>query len=189
MNILDLSGRLGIEVDELLASWGICGFLVVGGQSSKEGVGPSSHSIGVVDRSSLVGGMVFRVDVGQSLNKAVGYSVLLIELDGTLDGLVANNITVGKIFGDNAAAWFLFLGDLVAVALSLLFVMTSIIFATASGAGDVNLCGTKLSVIEEQGSLSRGFLLESYGGILSRLSFGDVKAGNLAAAGSQWMII
>lgn len=134
MNILDLSGRLSIEVDELLASRGICGLLVVGGQSSKEGVGSSSYAIGVVDRSGLVGGMVFRVDAVQSLDKAVGNSMLLIELDSTLDGLVANNVTVGKIFGNNAAAWLLFLGDLVTVTLSLWLVMAAIIFIAASGA-------------------------------------------------------
>lgn len=58
MDILNLSGGLGVEVDKLFASWGASSLLVVRGQSSKEGVGSSTDAIGIVDGLGLVGGVV-----------------------------------------------------------------------------------------------------------------------------------
>jgi hypothetical protein len=181
VDILDLSRGLSVEVDELLASWGASSLFVVGSQSSKEGVGSSTDAIGVIDGLGLVGGMVLLIEVGESLDKAVGDTVLLVELDSTLDGLVTDNVAVGKVFSNDAASWLLLLGDLVAITLSLILVVAAIIFVAASGAGDLNLSSAELGIVEEQGSLGRGFLLEGYGRILSGLSFGDVEAGDLAA--------
>jgi len=58
VDILNLSGGLSVEVDKLLASWGTSSLLVVGGQSSKEGVGSSTNAIGIIDGLGLVGGVV-----------------------------------------------------------------------------------------------------------------------------------
>ena len=181
MDILNLSGSLCVEVDELLASWSIGSLLVVRGQSSKEGVGSSSDAIGVVDRLGLVGSMVLLVEAGEGVDEAVGDTMFLVELNSTLDGLITDNVAVGKIFCNNAASGLLFLGDLIAVTLSLVLVVAPIILVAASGTGDLNLSGTKLGIVEEEGSLSSGFLFEGYGRILSGLSFGDFETGDLAA--------
>jgi len=111
--------------------------------------------------------------------------MFLVELDGALNGLVTDNVAVGKVLGDNAASGLLLLCDLVALTLALLLVVAAIILAAAGSAGDLNLSGTKLCVVEEQGSLGRGFLLEGYGGILSGLGLGDIEAGDLAAEGEE----
>jgi len=111
--------------------------------------------------------------------------MLLVELDGALNGLVTDNVAMGKVFSNNAASGLLLLCDLVALTLALLLVVAAIILVATGGAGDLNLSGTKLCVVEEQGSLGRGFLLEGYGRILSGLNLGDIKAGDLAAEGKE----
>lgn len=58
VDVCDLLGGLGIEVDQLLASRGTSSLLVVRGQSSQESIGSGSDAIGVVNRLGLVGGMV-----------------------------------------------------------------------------------------------------------------------------------
>jgi hypothetical protein len=61
VDILDLAGGLSVEVNELLASWGLGGLLVVRGQSGKEGVNSGSDAIGVVDGFGLVSSVVLRI--------------------------------------------------------------------------------------------------------------------------------
>ncbi len=59
--------------------------------------------------------------------------MLLVEIDGTLNSLVTKNITVGKVFGDDTAAWLLLLGNLVTVTLGILCEVASIVIgATGS---------------------------------------------------------
>ena len=188
MDILDLAGGLSIEVYKLLASWGLGGLLVVRGQPSKEGVDAGSDAIGVVDGFGLIGCMVFGVELIEGLDEAVTYTMLLVEFDSTLNSLVADNISVGKVFGNDTAAGLLLLGDLVTVTLGLVLVVTSIILVATSGAGDLNLSATELGVVEEKSSLGSGFLLEGYSGILRGLGWGDIEAGDLATAKSQTSI-
>jgi hypothetical protein len=59
--------------------------------------------------------------------------MLLIEINGTLDGLVTKNIAVGKVLGDNAAAGFLFLGNFITVTLGVLCEVASIVIGAARG--------------------------------------------------------
>ena len=89
MDILDLLGTLGIEVDELLASWGTCSLLEVGRQTSQKTVGLLCNSIGLIDRLGLIGGMVLLVEASEGRQEAVGDTMLAIEVDGLLDGLIA----------------------------------------------------------------------------------------------------
>lgn len=126
--------------------------------------------------------MILRVEVGEGLDETVGDAMLLVELDGTLDGLVTDDIAMGKVLGNNAASGLLLLCNLIALTLLLLLVVAAIVLAAAGGTGDLNLSSTKLCIIEEQGSLGRGLLLEGYSGILGRLGLGNFEAGDLTAA-------
>lgn len=110
--------------------------------------------------------------------------MLLVEFDSTLNGSVSNNVTVGKVFSNDPASWLLLLGDLVTLTLGLGLVVASIVFVAASSTRDLNLSGTKLGVVEEEGSLGCGFLLEGYGRILGGIGLGDIEAGDLSAAES-----
>lgn len=56
--------------------------------------------------------------------------------------------------------------------------MTSIVFIGAGGAGDLNLVGSKLGVVEKEGSLGGGFLLEGHGSNLGRLCWADFEVGD-----------
>lgn len=97
-----------------------------------------------------------------------------------MNSLVADNISVGKVFGNDTAAGLLLLGDIIAVTLGLVLVMVTIILIVARGAGDLDLGGTELGIVEEQGSLGSGLLLEGYGGLLGRVGLGDIEAGDLS---------
>jgi hypothetical protein len=73
--------------------------------------------------------------------------MLLVEINGTLDGLISQNVTVGKILGDNAASWLLLLSDLVGVTLGVLCEVASIIIGAARGRCDLDFGGAKLCVV------------------------------------------
>lgn len=184
MDIRDLAGGLGIEVNKLLAGRGLGCLLVIRSQSSKERVDTGSDAIGVIDGLGLVGCMILGVELGESLDEAAAYTMLLVEFDGTLNGLITDSVSVGKVFSNDTAAGLLLLGDLIAVSLGFVLVVASIVIVATSGAGDLNLSGTELCVVEEEGSLGSGFLLEGYSGILSGLGFGDIEAGDLSTVKS-----
>jgi len=83
-----LAGSLGVEVDKLFASGGFSRLLVVARQSRKEGVGLLGDAIGLIHGSSPVSGMVLRVEILEGGNKAIGNTMLLVKVDGTLNGLI-----------------------------------------------------------------------------------------------------
>lgn len=114
--------------------------------------------------------------------------MLLVEINSSLNGLVSYNISMGKVFRNDTGTWFLFLCDLIAVTLSVVGIVASIIFSRSASAGDFDLGRSELSVVEEEGSLSRGFLFESYSG-RSILDFetGDFPTMEVLAALSMEM--
>lgn len=188
MDIRNLLRGRSIEVHELLTSWGSSSLLVVGRQSSKERVDTGSNAIGVVDGLGLVGSMVLGIELVEGLEEAAADTVLLVEIDGTLNGGITHNVSMSKVLSNDAAAGLLLLGDVVALTLGVGLVVASIILVATCGAGNLNLSSTKLGVVEEEGSLGSGFLLESNGGRLSRISFGDLEAGDLATVKSKFLI-
>jgi hypothetical protein len=133
VDILDLAGGQGVEVNELLSGWRASGLLIVRGQSREKRVGFLGDTIGLVNGAGLVCGMVFIVEALNGRDEAGGDTMLLVEINGTLDCLVTENIAVGKVFCDNAASWFLLLGNLVTIALGVLCEVASIVIGAASG--------------------------------------------------------
>lgn len=185
MDVLDLLAALGVEVDELLASWSSGGLFEVGSQASEEIVGLLGDTIGLINRLGLVGGMVLLIEVGEGGQEAVGNSVLGVEIDGLLDGLVTEYVAVGNVLSSDTGTGFLFLCDLIAVSLGVLCEVASIIIVRSSGAGNLNLCGTELGVVEEEGSLRGSLLFESYGGILRLSGLGDFDRADLTTKGKE----
>lgn len=108
--------------------------------------------------------------------------MLGVQINGTLNSNIAENVAVGKVFCNNAGSWLLLLGDVVAVTLSVGREVASIIIGGTGGAGDLHLCGTELSVVEKKGSLGCGLLLESYGSSLGGISRSDLEGGDLSTA-------
>lgn len=107
------------------------GLFVVGSQPREERVGPLGDTIRLVNRAGLIGGVVFLIQVLDSRDKASGNTVLLVEINSTLDGLVSKDVAVGKILSDNAASWLLLLGDLITVTLGVLCEVAAVIFGAA----------------------------------------------------------
>ena len=112
-------------------------------------------------------------------------TVLLVQIDGALSGLVTDSVAVCQVLSNDAGSWFLLLGDFIAVTLSLCVVVASIILGRTSSASDLDLGGAQLGVVEEESSLGRGFLFEVYGGFLSLASGLDLDTGNLATVAQR----
>ena len=114
-----------------MSSWGTGGLFVVGSQSREERVGLLGDTIRLVNRAGLVGGAVFLIQALDSRDKTSGNTVLLVEIDSTLDGLVSKDVAVSKVLSDNTASWLLLLSDLITVTLGVLCEVASVIVSAA----------------------------------------------------------
>lgn len=106
-----------------------------------------ASAVDITYRLSLLGGVVLLVEVGEGREKSARNSMLLIQVDGTLNTLVTNNVAVGEVLSDDTASRLLLLCNLVGIALSVVGVVASIILVVSSGAGDLNLGSSKLGVV------------------------------------------
>jgi hypothetical protein len=106
--------------------------------------------------------------------------MLLVQVDGTLSGLIADNITVSKVLSNDAGSWLLLLSDLIAITLSLACVVASVVLVRASGARNLDVSRSELGVVEEESSLRRSLLFEGDCGLLCLAGRLDLDAGNLA---------
>ena len=116
-----------------MSSWGTSGLFVVGSQSREKRVGLLGDTIGLINGAGFVGSVVFIIQALYSRDEAGGDTMLLVEIDGTLDCLVSKDITMGEVLGDDTASWLLLLGDLITVTLSVLSEVASVIFGAARG--------------------------------------------------------
>lgn len=105
--------------------------------------------------------------------------MLGVEVDGLLNSLVTEDVTVGNVLGGNTGTGLLLLGDLIAVTLGVLCEVASVIIVGTRGTGDLDLCRAELGVIEEEGSLRSSLLFEGYGSTLCLSRFGDVDGADL----------
>lgn len=126
--------------------------------------------------------MVLFIQILDGRDEAGGDTMLLVEINGTLNGVVSENITVGKVFGYNAGSWLLLLSDIVTVTLSILCEVASIILGAARGRRDLDFGGTKLGVVQEKGSLCCCLLFEGNGRTLSLPGWSDFEVSDLATA-------
>ncbi len=92
--------------------------------------------------------------------------MLRVQIDSILNSLVSNNISLCKVLSDDAGSWLLLLCDLVGVALGVTGDVVVIIVGSIAGAGDLDLGGAELGVVEEESCLCGGGLLESHGCVL-----------------------
>jgi len=184
MDVLNLLGGRRVEVDDLLSRWGAGSGLIIGVQAGQDRVGSLGNTIGLIDRLGLVGGMIFLVQVGEGRQEAVGDTMLAVKVDGPLESLIAENITVGNVLCSNTGSWLLLLGELIAVSLSILSVMLLVVGGTM-GAGDLDVGGTKLGVVEEKGGLSSSFLLEGDRGTLRLARRSDIDGADLTTEGEE----
>ena len=82
----------------------------------------------------------------------------VIELDGTLDSRITDDVSVSEVLSEDTSTGLLLLCDLIGVTLGILSVV--VISVLAAGAGDGELVGTELGVVEEKSGLCGRGLLE-----------------------------
>ncbi len=109
--------------------------------------------------------LVVGVELVEGAHETVAEPMLLVESEGTLDCFIADDVAVGEILGDDARAGLVFLCDVLLVVR--LFGggrLAAGDLVERGGGGDGDLGGAELGVVEEEGGLGCGFLLEGYRG-------------------------
>lgn len=86
----------------------------------------------------------------------------MIEINSLLCCLITDHVTVRKILGNDTRSWLLLLCNVVIVSGSIAGIVTAVILVRSWCAGNLDLCGTELGVIEEECSLGCSLLLECY---------------------------
>ena len=105
--------------------------------------------------------------------------MLVVKIDGLLDSLVTEDVTVSNVLGSDTGTGLLLLGDLIAVSLGVLCSAALIIIIGFRGTGNLDLRSAELGVVEEEGSLRSSLLFEGYGGILCLSGLGDLDGADL----------
>jgi len=91
--------------------------------------------------------MILLVYVLEGSEETARDAMFLIQIYSALGGLVANYVSMRKIFSNNSRAGLLFLCNLIGVTLGICGVVASIIVVGSSSAGDLNMACAKLSVV------------------------------------------
>lgn len=113
MDIAHLLISLDVEVAQLLAGGVFEGLLEVGVQAAPARRGLGGDLVVLVKAAGALGRVEFLVEIAQGGGEAVREAVLLVQGDGLLDGVVADDVPVRQVLGDDARARLVFLGDLV----------------------------------------------------------------------------
>ena len=185
VHLADLLLAVRVELDNLLAGRSVGSLLEVGAQAGKEVGGALGQAVGLVGGLGAIGGVVLGVEALKRRHKAARDAVLLVELEGALDGGIADDVALGEVLGEDAGARFLLLGDLVAGTVAALVEVRALVAGVAGSAGDGDVVGTELGVVEEEGRLCGSILLKGHVGRLGLALLSDLEVGNLAARKGQ----
>lgn len=178
-----------VEASQLLASRSTDSLLEVGVQAAPASVGLVGDTILGVDGLCLLGCLVLAVESLQGVGEAAADTVLVVKGNCSLDGLIADDVAVCEVLGDDAGTGLIFLVD---VTVSSWLIGRANRLATGnlvegSCGGNVDLSGAKLCVVQEKSSLCSCLLFKGDGSRLSavwRVGFwsdGDVL--NLSTGG------
>lgn len=173
------------EVDQLLAGRSVGGLLEVRVEPGEQVGRALGDAIGLVSGPGAVCGVVLGVKIGQGVEEAGGNAVLVVQLDGTLDGGIANNVAVRKVLGDDPRPGLLLLCDLVGVTLGVGGGLGRRVVRGAGRRRHADVGGSKLGVVQEQSGLGGSLLLEGDGRGLGLALGLDIEAGDLAAEAEE----
>lgn len=185
MDILNLSGAIGVKLNNLAAGRGGGSLLKVRAKAAPEVAGTLGNAVALVSSAGTVSGVVLLVKALKSGEEAVGHFVLGVKLDGALNGSVADDVAVGEVFGEDTRAGLLLLGDVVGLALSVGGVVGTTIITASARAGDGDVVGAKLRIVEEEGSLHGSLLLEGDFSGLSLAFSADLDVCDLSTVNCQ----
>lgn len=115
MDVADLLVALDVEGANLLAGGRTDGLLEISVQALPSGLSLIGDAIVVVKTLGLVSRLVLLIEGGQGVGELRADTVLVVECDGLLNGVVADHVTVREVLGNDARAGLVFLRDLVVV--------------------------------------------------------------------------
>lgn len=116
-------------------------------------------AVALVGGPGAVGGVVLAVELVELVEEACAHAMLVVQLDGALDGGVADHVALRQVLSNDARSRLLLLCDLVRVTVGVggdggVGVVRG---GTRCGShGDVR--GAQLGVVEEQSGLGSGVL-------------------------------
>lgn len=113
VHIQDLLVALGVESAETLASWSAQSLLEVGVESTPSSGSALRDTILLIYSLDAARSVVLGVKVVQGLGEACADTMLLIKVERSFDGLVADHVTVCKVLGEDARARLVLLGNIV----------------------------------------------------------------------------
>lgn len=185
MHVQDLFLALLVEGAQALTGGSVTRLLEVRGQAPPAFVGPLGDPVLLVNRLRPFRSLVLRVEILQGFGEALAHTVLLVHLDGTLHDIVAEDVAVGEVFGDDACAWLFLLRDIFLMFLARAGALAAGHLLQRSCRGDMDLTGAELGVVQEEGGLRRRLFLERDRCGLARTAFaalwGHREALDLAA--------
>jgi hypothetical protein len=164
VNVEDLLLALLVELAETLTGGRAGSLLEVGAQALPSLVGLVGDAVLLVHGLGALGGVVLLVEVLQGLCEAVADTVLLVHLDGALHDLIAQDVAMGEILGDNARARLVLLRDVIVVGVA--SGLTAGCLIERLSRGDVDLSRAQLGVVEQEGCLGGSLFFERDGGRL-----------------------
>jgi len=167
VDVGDLVLRLGVEIDNALASGRVRCLLEIGAKSRQKGRRAVGKTIGAIGGAGAVCGVRLLVEGVKGAEEALRDIVLLVERDGALQTCVSDEVSMGEILGENARAWLLLLCDLVIVTVSVgsgRGALAVVVVCVRRRHRDIGR--PELGVVKQKGSLGGGFLLKYYSGRL-----------------------
>ena len=150
MDVTNLLIRLRVEIRELLPSGRPYSFLIIRVEATPDAIGLVRHAIRLIESLRFISRFVSSVEVCEGIGEAAGDAVLVVQGDGALKGGVAEDVAVGEILGYDPGSGLVFLRDVMAFA-GFFFVVGACELGDAGCAGDGDLGGAELGVVEEEG--------------------------------------
>jgi len=156
VNIPDLLVGLHIEVTDPATGWCAKCFLKIRVETTQSTCGRVGDLVALVNAPGAIGGMVLPVKVVQDRVKAGRKPVLLVQSNGLLDRLIADDVAMCQILSNDPGAWLVLLLNFVTI-----FILgvgrcrgmrASNVVDRLSGL-DTDRRGAELSVIQEPSSL------------------------------------
>ena len=114
VHVQDLLRARVVECTQSLTGRCVGGLLEVRRESEPALLNAARHARLLIHLYSPLRDLESGVEVVECADEAIAHAMLLIEIDGALDGFVADYVAMCEIFGHNAGAWLVFLCDVLA---------------------------------------------------------------------------
>ena len=160
VDIQDLLVALSVKGTETLTSWCAQSLLEVRVESIPSGSSALGDAVLLIDGLYASRSVVLLIKIVQGLGKAGADAVLLIKVKGSLDSLVADDISVREVFGKNARTRLVLLRETLAILIGRSGRVSTSSLVQRGSRCDLDLRWSQLSVIKQERSLGSRLFLE-----------------------------